>query len=349
MKTFSLRDLMDQRKLISHIGFVSFSIIVTVSLTLTGKYGTNPKSVISLFVMLWFQLEVFIFFGNLLFSRVNFDRRPGEITKLVLFRFVIFLAICILVSLIIYLFLLYTLALIESGDLSLVMPEFIHNQALSWFRSTISGLSLGALIFIVILWQTSLRREQKLREENLIFLNETLKNQINPHFLFNSLNTLSSLIATQPDIAEQFIQRLSSIYRYILENSRKDKVPLLEELTFINNYFELFRIRDAGKIFLAIDAPESEKYNILPVSLQILVENAIKHNMATRENPLNIHIFIEEAYVVVENNLQTMASGIRSTGIGLKNLGERVRIISGKELIIQEANHSFKVKLPLIK
>ncbi len=349
MKAFLLIDIMNQRKSVSHVAFLLFSIVLTALFSLSGKYGNSLISLLSLFILLFLQLEVFIFFGNILFSKFNFDRSPGEITKLILLRFIIFLVICLLVSLILYLLLEYTISLIQNNSLASVLPDFIKNQAAGWFKSTITGLSMGALIFIIILWQTSLRREQKLREENLIFLNETLKNQVNPHFLFNSLNTLSSLIATQPDTAEQFINKLSSIYRYILENSRKDKISLKSELDFIGNYFELHKIRDEGKMFLNINVSEAERYKILPVSLQILVENAVKHNMATRESPLNISIYIENQYVVVENNLQKIATQIRSTGIGLKNLGERVRIISGKELIAEEINNNFKIKLPLIK
>ena len=124
------------------------------------------------------------------------------------------------------------------------------------------------MIFVVLLWQTSLRREQKFREEKLIFQNETLKTQINPHFLFNSLNTLSALVVAQPLVAEEFIHRLSAIYRYILENSSKDRVPLNEELSFIKDYFYLHKIRDDGKILLDIRVDESDKSEILPVSLR---------------------------------------------------------------------------------
>jgi LytS/YehU family sensor histidine kinase len=237
---------------------------------------------------------------------------------------------------------------IKGEDLSKVIYNFIHNELHSWFRSTIAGLSAGAIIFIVLLWQTSLRREQKLREKNLIFQNETLKNQVNPHFLFNSLNTLSSLISTQPDTAEKFINRLSSIYRYILENGRKDKVPLQTELLFISDYFDLHKIRDEDKILLTIDAPDAEKFNVVPVSLQILIENAIKHNIASRENPLKISVYIENKHVVVKNNLQKMAVQLKSTKIGLKNLAERTRLITGKELKIEETNIDFFVKVPLL-
>jgi LytS/YehU family sensor histidine kinase len=204
------------------------------------------------------------------------------------------------------------------------------------------------VIFTVLLWQTSLQREQQLREEKLIFQNETLKNQVNPHFLFNSLNTLSSLISSQPDIAEEFIQRLSSIYRYILEYSSRERVPLDTELAFIRDYFYLHKIRDNGKIQLEINSDNNGNSEILPVSLQILVENAIKHNKATRESPLIISIGIENNYVVVRNNLQKMGIQLKSTGIGLKNLSQRISLVSRKEVIIEETSSEFIVKIPLL-
>jgi LytS/YehU family sensor histidine kinase len=197
-------------------------------------------------------------------------------------------------------------------------------------------------------WQEALKRESNLREQNLIFQNETLKNQVNPHFLFNSLNTLSSLINTQNEVAEKFIGRLSSIYRYILENSTKDRIPLKDELAFIQDYFYLHLIRDDNKIQLNIDIKEDNTYEILPVSLQSLLENAIKHNMATYDNPLKIQVYLEDEYIVVKNNLQKKASQLATTKTGLKNLTERVRLITAKELIIEETANEFIVKVPLI-
>ena len=195
-----------------------------------------------------------------------------------------------------------------------------------------------------------MKREFELREQNLIFQNETLKNQVNPHFLFNSLNTLSSLVNTQTEIASHFISKLSLIYRYILENSPKVKVPLKDELAFIEDYFYLHEIRSEGKILLSIDIKESNfNYEILPVSLQLLIENAIKHNMATQGKPLIISIYIEEKNVVVKNNIQKMATQVVSTNIGLKNLNERVRLVTGKEIIVTELEGNFLVKVPLME
>ena len=348
MKAPVLYNLLNLRKPVSHIAFLVFSLLLTIIIALTGTNNAPKSFSFPVFILLFAQLEVFIYLGTRLFADLNFDRSPGEITRIVLFRFIIFVAGCLLVSMILFILLQYAGLWIAGEDLSEVVYNFIHTGFRFWFKSTITGLSFGAVIFIVLLWQASLKREQQLREEKLIFQNETLKTQVNPHFLFNSLNTLSSLVAAQPEVAEEFIHRLSSIYRYILENSSKDRVPLSEELSFIKDYFYLHKIRDDGKILLDIRVDESDKSEILPVSLQILVENAIKHNKATRESPLRILIYIENKHVIVKNNLQKMALQLKSTQIGLKNLAQRVSLISKKILIIEETNTDFIVKIPLL-
>jgi len=349
MKNLSLLDFMNQRKALSHLSFFGFTLLFTIIFEFAGNAEKSFAFFASTFLLIFFQLEIFIFIGDLLFSKLNFNRSPGEITRIVVVRFAIFLAACLMASMVLFIILQYFILLIQGEDLSDVLSTFIHTGFRGWFKSTISGLSGGAIIFIVLLWQDSLKREQKLREENLIFQNETLKNQINPHFLFNSLNTLSSLISDRPEDAEKFINKLSTIYRYILENSRKDRVSLQIELDFISDYFDLHRVRDQEKIALKIDSSGASDFEIIPVSLQILIENAIKHNMATKENPLTISIIIEGQYVVVKNNLQKMSMQIKSTKIGLKNLGERVRLVTKKDLIVEETNDYYTVKVPLLK
>lgn len=204
-------------------------------------------------------------------------------------------------------------------------------------------------IMFFMKWQEAMKRSYELREQNLIFQNETLKSQVNPHFLFNSLNTLASLVNTDAEKASQFISKLSLMYRYILDNSQKVKVPLKDELAFIEDYFYLHEARSKGKILLSINIKESNyEYEILPVSLQVLIENAIKHNMATIEKPLRIVVYMEEQQIVVKNNLQKMATQVVSTKIGLNNLNERVRLITGKEITIEETTNDYLVKIPLL-
>lgn len=344
-----LSNILNLRKPVSHILILLFAIIATLVTSATGENQGPSQFSWGIFIMILAQLEAFIFLGNILFAELNFDRSPAEITRIVLFRFTVFLAGCLIFSMILFVILRYLSLLIAGQDTSKVLYDFFHTGFSTWFKSVIKGLIFGAVIFVVLLWQTSLRREHKLREENLIFQNETLKSQVNPHFLFNSLNTISSLIQTQPEAAERFINNLSSVYRYILENGQKDTVPLQSELDFISGYYNLHQVRDEEKILLIINAPDAGKYKLLPVSLQILLENAIKHNIATRDNQLKITVYIEDQFIIVKNNLQRKATQLKSTMTGLKNLAERVRLVTKRNLIIQETNDHFIVKLPLLK
>jgi LytS/YehU family sensor histidine kinase len=155
-------------------------------------------------------------------------------------------------------------------------------------------------------------------------------------------------VRNDPDLSEQYIQKLSMIYRYILENENKELVPLSAEIEFVNNYFSLQKMRDEEKIELKIELKEIENVEVLPVSLQLLVENALKHNSATRKNQLEIVIHFEGLdKIVVRNNLQKKTQLIGSSKIGLKNLNERSRLILNREIEIQETADEFVVKIPV--
>lgn len=331
-----------------HALILLFSIVVIIVFPLFSNGNTVPEDQISLFILLVIQLELFMTVALRLFRDIKPGNERKVITRILLSRFALFMVICFTIALAIVIVFIIVRSIVHDANAASEIKVFFYSKFESWLKGTVGGLLFGAAVFIFVQWQDALKSVQKLREANLIFQNETLKTQINPHFLFNNLNTISSLIATRPDDAETFISRLSSIYRYIIENSIKDRVKLSEELSFISDYFFLYRIRDNEKIRLEINIPDSEGLYILPVSLQILVENAIKHNKATREEPLTISVYVEDVNVVVRNNLQRLASQIRSTGIGLRNLSERVRLISGKELIIEDSGNYFTVKIPLL-
>jgi LytS/YehU family sensor histidine kinase len=325
-----------------------FSAIVIFLYLFLGNEEITWNAFFPGFILGTIQIEVFLFLGYILFRNFHPGVTPGEITRNITLRFLIFLALGLIMAFIIIICFNYIRQWFAGGDLSEVVRTFFKYSFATWLKSTLTGLTIGTLIFIIILWQESLRMEHKLREENLVFQNETLKNQVNPHFLFNSLNTLSSLIESQPDLSRVFLHKLASIYRYILDNGNKDRVTLAAELDFISDYFDLHKIRGEGKMFLTRDIPFSDGLWILPVSLQILLENAIKHNMATREKPLNISIYIENEYITVKNNLQPMSVQTRSTQIGLKNLGERVKLSTGKALVVEKTEEEFIVKVPLL-
>jgi len=348
MKGTTLESLLNQRRPLSHIFYIVITMFGVALIAIINRNAISLDKAINFFILGLVQLEIFIFAGRMIFRKFDTTIPGREFTKLILTKFMLFIILCFIAALILILVFNYLLVFIKGGDVSLVIKNFFNYEFNTWFKSILSGLSIGAIIFIVIQWQDALKREQKLREENLIFQNETLKNQVNPHFLFNSLNTLSALISTNPEAADRFVNKLSSIYRYILENSQKDKVSLKSELDYIIDYLDLHKIRGEEKILLTLNVTDPDKYEILPVSLQILIENAIKHNKATRENPLTVEVFIEESNVVVRNNLQRMATKLESTEIGLKNLAERIRLVTGKPLQVEETKNSFIVKIPLL-
>ncbi|MCK5102463.1 MAG: histidine kinase, partial [Cyclobacteriaceae bacterium] len=216
--------------------------------------------------------------------------------------------------------------------------------------STLVGFTFGGLFFFYSAWAEALKNMQKLKEEKLVFQYETLKSQVNPHFLFNSLNTLSSLIYTDTGKAEIFIDEFASIYRYVLENRDRFVVSLKEEVEFIKSFVYLLKIRfgEGLQFNIKIDS-EKLKLNLPTLSLQLLVENAIKHNVVTKDKPLEVFISNENDYIFVKNNLQSREENIESTGIGLENLKQRYKLLSNlqPEFIIE--NDHYIAKLPLIQ
>lgn len=259
-----------------------------------------------------------------------------------------FMVIILLISLMVIGVQIYLFHLIMGLDTT----HFINNLFEVEFPQTIKYYSVCALIasafFFYSSWQQAVDREQQLREENLKYKYRTLKTQVNPHFLFNSLNTLSEIIYEDTRKADNYIQQLASIYRYILDNEETDLIPLKEEIRFVNRYFSLQKERDGEKIQLEINIRQVERYSIVPISLQILVENALKHNSASEKNPLRIIIQNEnDPFIVISNNMQKRSTWSNSPGTGLSNLKERVRLIMGKEMTIETEQNRFTVKLPI--
>ncbi len=350
MKTRGIKDLYLPKGIAKHVKFILFCAAFTPIWGLITRVELDKNYLLSTFIVMCIVIEIV----NLISHRIlkikieSLPKPTGwkDIIRIYLFRLVLFYIICITVTSIIVLLYLYLFHKVQGFDIPSV--EWFFNIFVKTAKVTAIGFLFATPIFFFVPWQQSLKREFELREQNLIFQNETLKNQVNPHFLFNSLNTLTSLMNNEVEIANQFVGKLSLIYRYILDNSVKTKIPLEEEINFIKDYFYMHQIRSEGKIKLHIHIKDDAyKYEILPVSLQLLVENAIKHNMATAEKPLDINIYLEDGYIVVHNNIQKMATQIVSTKIGLKNLKERVRLITGKEIVISETEEEFIVKVPL--
>lgn len=180
---------------------------------------------------------------------------------------------------------------------------------------------------------------------------EALKTQIDPHFIFNSLNTLSYLITREPQSARLFNDTLAKVYRYILSNKDKDLVLLKEELEFISNYFYLLKIRfsDGVNMIIEINDVSAEDFLIPPISLQTLVENAIKHNEFNESHPLDIKVAVSANYVVVRNPVKPKEQSAPSNKIGLNNLDNRYKLITRKNIVVENNYRFFTVKLPILK
>lgn len=179
---------------------------------------------------------------------------------------------------------------------------------------------------------------------------EALKNQIDPHFIFNSLNTLSHLIDSNATKAKKFNDTLAEVYRYILQNKSRDLVLLKEELLFVINYFSLLKIRfeDAVQLEITIPAESMETYAIPPISIQTLVENAMKHNEFSERKPVRIKVKLEGEQIIVTNTLNKIVRDKKSTKTGLQNLSARYELLTNKAISTKEGSDAFTVSLPAV-
>ena len=188
-------------------------------------------------------------------------------------------------------------------------------------------------------WKQTILEAEKLKKEQVIAQYETLKSQVNPHFLFNSLNVLTTLVHKDADVAEQFINQLSKVYRYILESRSQEIIGLDEEMRNLEAYVFLMKIRFGGN--LQFDNQLANNVlgkKVAPLTLQMLVENALKHNEVSKLNPLSISVFLDGNFIVVKNNLQLKTNQNDSTGIGLSNIKARYSFLSQHSVSISETD-----------
>ena len=188
-----------------------------------------------------------------------------------------------------------------------------------------------------------------LEKEKALVMFESLKQQLNPHFLFNSLSSLSGLIETDQQLAGNFLKQMSKIYRYILKSRDSEVVPLQEEIDFVQTYINLQKTRFKNGLQVNINIDENDLHKkIPPVTLQNMVENAIKHNIIDVDAPLVMDIYTENGYLVVKNNLQKKQVVESSNKQGLSNLRSLYKYLSDKPLTIEEKDNSYSIRIPLI-
>ena len=236
----------------------------------------------------------------------------------------------------------------------------ISREIFTWskFFAFIAFTIMAVLIFTLIYEILFLSKERELDTKIVEELDrermeaelDVLNNELDPHFIFNSLNTLNHLIITSPDTAYVFNSRLAQVYKYVLMNKNKELVSLFKELEFIESYFFLLQIRYENKLIFELDAKEAEIRKIMmpPCSLQTVVENAIKHNEFSVEDPLKIKLSLNGEYLKVSNNKKPKPYLVDSTSTGLRNLSSRYMLVCNRNIVIENKEFHFLVKLPLI-
>lgn len=231
-------------------------------------------------------------------------------------------------------------------------PSKEPNPVVKYFASLILAslvITLYEAISFYVQLQRTVAEKAQLERQNVESQLEGLRNQVNPHFLFNSLNTLIYLIPEAPSKAVNFVQKLSKVYRYVLESRDAKIIPLAEELEFLKAYTFLLKERFGENLQVNIkDLEHRTDVAIVPLSLQMLFENAIKHNVISTEKPLDIEVFAENGHLVVRNTLQRKNQVMDSTGVGLQNIRDRYRMLTDRAVEVITSQQYFTVALPMI-
>ena len=339
---FTLKDLLRS----VGIGIIIFLIIILINVIYGGKLEFNNQLGIQfLFTMLYSVTlgiaNQFVFlFWDKKFASERFSVRRisiGFTSSFVVTLFVIFLLR------------IFEDVIIEGNTFEKYWAtERLANYVFA-FVMTFIVLLCFYTFYIYKAYSDSKVKEQKIIAGTASAQFESLKNQIDPHFLFNSLNVLSSLIEENPENAQRFTTSLSKIYRYVLEQKDKELVPVSEELTFAKTYMNLLKMRFENSITYELpenfDNPDAK---VVPLSLQLLLENTIKHNVVSEQKPLHIKIYVENDYLIIENNLQKKEVLQDRKGVGLQNIVNRYGLISVRKVLIEESPTFFKVKIPIL-
>jgi sensor histidine kinase YesM len=215
------------------------------------------------------------------------------------------------------------------------------------FAFIVTGSLVSNAVMFFKNWKEAAIQQEKLKREQLALQYETLKGQVSPHFLFNTLNSLTSLISTNPEKAIDFVKKLSDVYRYVLDQKNQELVPLESELKFVESYIFLQKIRFGENLVVEINV-RLRNFKVIPLSVQMLVENAIKHNEVSDRKPLQIRLFTtDDQYLMVENLLQKKTAS-EGTGSGLENIKSQYSFFTDRKVIISENNGNFIAAIPLL-
>jgi hypothetical protein len=231
--------------------------------------------------------------------------------------------------------------------------NFLKNERIEYYLIALAFTLIMSLFFHAVYYYKELQKtkvqEQKVIAGTASAKFDALKNQLDPHFLFNSLNVLTSLIEENTENAQEFTTSLSKVYRYVLEQKNKELIPVDEELNFARTYMTLLKMRFEDSIVFEIPEKASNpESKVVPLSLQLLLENAVKHNSVSASNPLHIKIYEDGNQLVVLNNLQLKQNVKKGSGVGLENIKQRYQLLSNRKIIINQSEKDFAVAIPML-
>jgi len=297
----------------------------------------------------WNQLySIVLYMGNALYFTHLVDKYEQQFFKLKnLAKGILGAVVITLVSL---LLLRFSSEVVYSG---ISLDRFIATEKLSYYSISFIISAVVTTIFYAVYYY-KFKQERKVKEQKIIAGTasakfDALKNQLDPHFLFNSLNVLTSLIEENPEAATKFTTALSKVYRYVLEQKNKDLVTVTEELKFANLYMSLIKMRfEDSIVFNVPEKVSNPEAKVVPLSLQLLLENAVKHNQVTPKKKLHISIYESDGVLYVKNNVQPKQVVKESTGVGLKNITDRYYLLSNRPVTIQENNKEFCIGIPML-
>ncbi len=336
----------DDRRLML-IGIPLLSLLMPVLLDLSyhgGQYAywthQVPESMI-------FVTGFWLFFRWLMIGMRRKFPSIGEATKRIILQIAIILISAPILK--------HIFAMIAFGIMSLcniedhAMPGMLQTM-ISIYLPSFLIVSIYEAIYYFVQYKKAIVEREKLQTLHVQTELDNLRNQINPHFLFNSLNTLMNLIPQDTEAAMSFLSKLSKFYRYSVSTKEEKLIPLAKEIEFAKLYIDLLKERFRDAINVNIDIENDHQYMIPPLSLQLLIENAVKHNVVSKETPLSVEIIFDDKVgeLVVSNNVQRKLESVSSTGVGLKNIEKRFKYFTTRPVKIFNDLERFQVSLPTI-
>jgi len=328
--------------------FLLANLIMGILIMLLFMHGATSGLRNFLIGTVWAFTICFTQWGGIIFVNSLIDRKIKWIEQPILRSIVGILSLVgysVFIFSVVQFIMLYILyGTIPSEAWDMVYKSIIYTLLISSFLS----LLFTAIGFFKA-WKIALVNSEKLKTEMMAYKYESLRNQINPHFLFNSFNVLSDLVYADQAMAVKFINQLSDLFRYVLDSRDKELVPLSDELAFMQSYIYLLKTRFEDKLDLKINLKAESDELIVPMTLQLLVENAVKHNEVSEAFPLQIRIRRNSDFLEVENSLRVKRVGEDSKNTGLKNIIQQFSYFTDRQIVVSDTDGKFLVRVPVLK